>query len=459
MATGPPRHAPHGRHPGRRRGHPALLLRGGQSLRPGGPAVRAVRPDREARRQPREEPAPPGRPRQRRRDPPVRPRARPVAIGAGGPADRARARAGLADRRHRPPARGFGWSAMWAEPWSPMPSVRRPPFRRVLRALRPPHQGPLGRPAARLRGLAARVLVGGPRVRPRDRPADLQRGRPRHPAQEHQVHDGQRRRPLHARRRRRARARGLRRRGRPQPGRHRPGPGPEHGPAQPAPARPARPAPLRDRVPAQRRDHALAQLRRRAPARPQPVGQHHRRAPRPQVSRAVHRPHHRDRRPRAAVHALDQHRRRGRRGHPGRAVRVDVLGDRRARGPGLAAHLPRPGQRDAHLLVRRPTRRGHRGSRGLVRLQSRLVAPRRQVPPGAVRAAQGPRRAARMAPLPPQPVRRVRGHLAARGRVERRRRATSRSTPRCRSGSASTRARTASSARSRSRSAREIGSW
>ena len=42
-----------------------------------------------ARRGARQEPAPPGRPRQRRRDPPVRPRTRSVALGAGRPADRA----------------------------------------------------------------------------------------------------------------------------------------------------------------------------------------------------------------------------------------------------------------------------------------------------------------------------------------------------------------------------------
>ena len=131
-----------------------------------------------------------------------------------------------------------------------------------------------------------------------------------------------------------------------------------------------------DRVPPQRRDHALPVVRRRPPARPQPLGQHHRRAARPQVSRAVHRPHDRDRRPRAALHALDHDRRRRRRGHPRRPVRLDVLRNRRARGPGLAPHLPRPDQRDAHLLVRRPARRGHRGSRGLARLQSRVLARR-----------------------------------------------------------------------------------
>ncbi len=215
-------------------------------------------PDRGRDGEPRQEPAPPGRPRQRRRGPPVRPRARPLAVGPGRPADRPGARARRPHRRHRAPAAASGGRRCGLSR-GPRCPVRRPPLRRVLRALHPPHQGPLGRPAPRLRALAARVLVGGPRVRSRDRPPHLQRGRPRHPAQEHEVHDGQRRRAVHARRRRRARARGLRRRGRPQPGRHRPGPGPEHGPAQPAPARPARPAPLRHRVPAQRRGHALPQ--------------------------------------------------------------------------------------------------------------------------------------------------------------------------------------------------------
>ena len=126
---------------------------------------------------------------------------------------------------------------------------------------------------------------------------------------------------------------------------------------------------------------------------------------------------------------------------------------------GSPAHLPRPGQRHAHLLVRRPARRGHRGPRGLVRREPRLLAPRRQVPGRPVRAPPGPRRAPRVAPLPPQPVRRLRGRLAPRRRVARHDRRPARSTPPCRSASASTRARTASSARSRSRSARGTGSW
>ena len=94
----------------RRPGEQMSLAGSGQSVRGGGPPVRPIRPHRPwaPRRRAREEPAPPGRPRQRRRDPPVRPRTRPVAIGSGGPSDRARARAGLADRRHRPPAAASG---------------------------------------------------------------------------------------------------------------------------------------------------------------------------------------------------------------------------------------------------------------------------------------------------------------------------------------------------------------
>ena len=183
-------------------------------------------------REPGQEPAPPGRPRQRRRDPPVRPRTRPVAVGAGGPADRARARDGLADRRHRPPAAAPGGRRCGLSR-GPRCPLRRPALRRVLRALHPPHQGPLGRPAAHLRGLAARVLVGGARVRPRHRPPHLQRGRSRAPRARTPSRRWPGRRPLHARRRRRERARGLRRRRRPEPGRHRHGPVDQHGPASP----------------------------------------------------------------------------------------------------------------------------------------------------------------------------------------------------------------------------------
>ena len=297
---------------------------------------------------------------------------------------------------------------------------RRPPLRRLLRALHPPHQGPVGRPAAHLRGLAARVLVGGARVRPRHRPAHLQRGRPRA-----------------------SRAR--------TPSRRWPAPAAS---TCSTPTARTSPRSTSAQLPATRRASSSASRAAWSSAArccsdrlialrysiecPRNGGimrslssdgaLQHGLNPSANIidelhahknGRALHRPHHRHRRARAAVHALDQHGRRGRRGDPGRPLRVDVLRHRRARGPRLAAHLPRPGQRHAHLLVRRPARCRHRGSRGLAGLQSRLLAGRRQVPRPRVRAAQGARRAPRVAPLPPQPVRRLRGHLAARGRLER----------------------------------------
>jgi hypothetical protein len=86
----------------------------------------------------------------------------------------------------------------------------------------------MGWEAAHPRGLAARLLVGGARVRPCHRVAHLQRGRARHPHQERQVDHGLSVWRLRAHRRRRARARGLCRGGRAWPGRHRARPVPAH---------------------------------------------------------------------------------------------------------------------------------------------------------------------------------------------------------------------------------------
>ena len=55
-------------------------------------------------------------------------------------------------------------------------------------------------------------------------------------------------------------------------------------------------------------------------------------------------------------------------------------GPGRARGPRLAARLPRPRQRRPHLVVRGTPGRRHRGPRGLAGRQPRLLAPGRHVP-------------------------------------------------------------------------------
>ena len=87
------------------------------------------------------------------------------------------------------------------------------------------------------------------------------------------------------------------------------------------------------------------------------------------------------------------------------------------------------------------------------------LAPRRQVPGRPVRAASGSRRAPRVAPLPPQPVRRLRGRLAPRRRLARHdRRPAAQPRPPDR-GRRSTGVPAASRGRSSSRSARGTASW
>ena len=366
----------------------------------------------EARRRPRREPAPPGRPRQRRRGPPVRPRARLSPIGSGRlriEPERARS------MRSRPTSvsgHGSGWSAMWAEPWSLMPSVAAPTSPRTASATSatPRAAGPAGpsstrtgsassggRPSSSTRATGLRIYnevgLGIPRKNTKSTMASA--------AGLYMLDaDSEPKPEVYVAAAARNQAGIVLGQARSMVGR--------------SPLLLDRLVPHRYviEVPAQRRDHALAVVRRCPPAWPQALGQHRRRAPRAQERRALHRAHDRHRRPRAALHALDHHGWRGRRGDPRRAVRVDVHRIRRARGSRLAAHLPRPRQRDAHLLVRRAARRGHRGPRGLVRGEPGLLAPRRQVPGRPIRAASGPRRAPRVAPLPPQPVRRLRGRLA-----------------------------------------------
>ena len=365
----------------------------------------------------------------------------------------------LAHRRHRPPAAASGGRRCGLSRGPRCPH-RRPPLRRLLRALHPPHQGPLGRPAPRLRGLAARVLVGGPRVRPRHRPPHLQRGRPRHPAQEHAS---------------------------------------PRWPAPPAstcstPTASPSPRSTSPRPPATRpascsaRPGAWSSAARSCSTGSSPTATsssapatagscarlssdaalQHGLNPSANIIDELHA--HKTAELYTALTtgtgAREQpftlwitHRRRRRRGHPRRAVRVDVRRIRRARGPRLAPHLPRPRQRHPHLLVRRPARRRHRGPRGLVRREPRLLAPRRQVPGRPVRA---PRARGALLEWRRYHLNQFVGFEDAwlrDGAWRATRPATCRSTPPSRSASASTRARTASSARSRSRSARGTGSW